>query len=80
VTYDNNDYVTGDKFANDDSDEVKNHNNIDAASVDYNLDDTDESSSCPGSLRDCLTACSPVISINKVAYKLCVNECLERCS
>ena len=25
--------------------------------------------SCPGSLRDCLSACSPVVSINKVAYK-----------
>ena len=37
-------------------------------------------SSCPGSLKECLSACSPVIQINKVAYKLCVNECLERCA
>jgi len=60
-----------DNHADDDFDNVKNHNN-----QDY----TDESSLCPGSLRECLTACSPVININQVAYKLCVNECLERCS
>jgi len=34
---------------------------------------------CPGSLRDCLSACSPVVRINGAAYKICVNECLERC-
>ena len=33
----------------------------------------------PGSLRDCLSACSPVVRINGAAYKICVNECLERC-
>merc|ERR1712038_1267085 len=77
VTYDNDDHVTGDDVAYDDYDEVRNHNTINAASVDYNLDEKDGSSSCPGSLRDCLTACSPVININQVAYKLCVNECLE---
>ena len=46
---------------------------------DYPQDDFYASSSCPGSLRECLTACSPVITINQVAYKLCVNECLDRC-
>jgi len=34
---------------------------------------------CPGTLRDCLSACSPVVSINPAAYKICVNECLDRC-
>ena len=34
---------------------------------------------CPGSLRECLDACSPVVRINPAAYKICVNECLERC-
>ena len=34
---------------------------------------------CPDSLRDCLAVCSPVISINQLAYKLCINECLDRC-
>merc|ERR1712106_773558 len=43
-------------------------------------DNPDQSPTCPGSLRECLTACSPVISISKVAYKLCVNECLDRCT
>jgi hypothetical protein len=46
---------------------------------DYPQYDSAPSSSCPGSLRECLTACSPVITINQVAYKLCVNECLDRC-
>jgi len=41
---------------------------------------TNPSPSCPSSLRECLTACSPVIKINQVAYKLCVNECLDRCA
>ena len=47
---------------------------------DYPQDNSDTSSTCPGSLRECLTACIPVITINQVAYKLCVNECLDRCS
>ena len=34
---------------------------------------------CPGSLRECLDACSPVVRINPAAYKICVNECLDRC-
>ena len=40
---------------------------------------TDLLTGCPGSLRDCLDACSPVVSINQAAYKICVNECLDRC-
>jgi len=79
--YQGEDYVAyDDNDVDDDYDNVKNHNSINAVSEDYNLDDTEESPSCPGSLRECLTACSPVININQVAYKLCVNECLERCS
>ena len=74
MTHDCNDNVT------DNFDEVMNHNNINEVSVDYNLGYKDESSSCPGSLRECLTACPPLININQVAYKVCVIECLERCS
>jgi len=47
---------------------------------DYPQYETNPSPSCPGSLRECLTACSPVININQLAYKLCVNECLDRCA
>jgi len=45
---------------------------------DYDYSDTSVHG-CPGSLRECLDACSPVISINNAAYKICVNECLDRC-
>ena len=49
------------------------HSEYDTNTVadDYPQDNFYTSSSCPGSLRECLTACSPVI---------CLNECLERCS
>ena len=40
---------------------------------------TDSLTGCPGSLRECLDACSPVVAINQAAYKVCVNECLDRC-
>merc|ERR1712083_550728 len=56
-----------------------NDNHIEGVNVDYPQDDSD-TSTCPGSLRECLTACSPIINIYQVAYKLCVNECLERYS
>lgn len=35
---------------------------------------------CPGTLRDCLSSCNVVLSINQAAYKICVNECLDRCN
>jgi len=51
---------------------------------DFNSYDYDSSpfdySECPGSLGECLSACSPVASIRQTAYKICVNECLDRCS
>jgi len=56
-----------------------NENHIHGVIVDYPQDVTD-TSTCPGSLRECLTACSPISKTYQVAYKLCVNECLERCS
>ena len=71
------DDVASDYDDNDDYDVY--HTNTNTLTDDYPHDDYDSSSSCPGSLRECLTACSPVISINQVAYKLCVNECLDRC-
>merc|ERR1719323_1809124 len=37
-------------------------------------------SSCPSSLAECVSSCAPVLAIQQRAYKLCVNECLERCS
>ena len=46
-----------------------------ASEADYDYSMT----GCPGSLRECLDACSPVVRINQAAYKICVNECLERC-
>merc|ERR1711872_376472 len=71
----------------DDDDEESTDNNFDdyddihdnSVDADYPVDDKDLPPLCPGSLRECLTACSPVNNINHVAYKLCVNECLERC-
>merc|ERR1712066_1071877 len=51
--------------------------------TEYQEEETDQGintlTGCPGSLRDCLSACSPVVRINGAAYKICVNECLERC-
>jgi len=35
---------------------------------------------CPSSLAECISSCAPVLAIQQRAYKLCVNECLERCS
>jgi len=46
---------------------------VSEADYDYSM------TGCPGSLRECLDACSPVVRINSAAYKICVNECLERC-
>ena len=46
-----------------------------ASEADYDYSMT----GCPGSLRECLDACTPVVRINQAAYKICVNECLERC-
>jgi hypothetical protein len=37
-------------------------------------------STCPSSLAECISSCAPVLAIQQRAYKLCVNECLERCS
>merc|ERR1712083_77395 len=55
-------------------------NHISSVDDDYEKDDYDHLPLCPGSLRECLTSCSPVNNISQVAYKLCVNECLERCT
>jgi len=84
-SYDNNRFDDSSDVFDDDI----NHEFNDASSVgvgsdyydEYSTpkDDSDPSPSCPGSLRECLTACSPVIRISQVAYKLCVNECLDRC-
>jgi hypothetical protein len=77
--YHNSDY--GDFYNDYPSDAVADDVSSDYLDYDeYHTDDSDPSSSCPGSLRKCLTACSLVITINQVAYKLCVNECLDRCS
>jgi len=53
-------------------------NQIDQDITDYSENDAD-TYICPGSMKECLNACSPIITINQLAYKLCVNECLERC-
>jgi len=37
-------------------------------------------SSCPGTLAACVSSCAPVLQIQQRAYKLCVNECLDRCA
>ena len=52
-------------------------------SRDYSPDYSDYSpvsSSCPSSLSLCVSSCSPVLQIQQRAYKLCVNECLDRCT
>ena len=40
----------------------------------------DYPNSCPSSLQECVASCSPVLAIQQIAYKLCVNECLDRCT
>ena len=49
---------------------------------DYNGNEKESFSltGCPGTLRDCLSSCNVVLSINQAAYKICVNECLDRCN
>ena len=54
-------------------------NNEDRVDPDQPEIESDSLTGCPGSLRECLDACSPVVNINQAAYKICVNECLERC-
>lgn len=39
-----------------------------------------EENSCPGSLKTCLLSCTPVLYIRQAAYKICVNQCLTRCT
>jgi len=80
VNYVNDDDVTSDyQSSYDYYEDDKYYNSNSKVTDDYPQYETDPSPSCPGSLRECLTACSPVIDISKVAYKLCVNECLDRC-
>jgi len=58
-------------YTSDNNDDFNNYD-YDSSPIDY--------SECPGSLGECLSACSPVASIRQTAYKICVNECLDRCS
>jgi len=74
---DTSDYRTSYDYGYDDDKYPRSNN---AVEDDYSQYETNPSPSCPGSLRECLTACSPVININQLAYKLCVNECLDRCA
>jgi len=82
VNYVNDDDVNSDYQSSFDYDyeDDKYSNSNNAVEDDYPQYETNPSPSCPGSLRECLTACSPVITINQLAYKLCVNECLDRCA
>ena len=79
--YDDHEDVTSDYQHSYDNtyEDYEYQNSKDKVTEDYPKITNSQSPSCPGSLRECLTACSPVIKISKVAYKLCVNECLDRC-
>merc|ERR1712228_311235 len=52
----------------------------DASHVPEYLDYAPVPPTCPSSLAECISSCAPVLAIQQRAYKLCVNECLERCS
>jgi len=71
--YDNN----SDNFLYDDFAEAADDDDVDDL---YINDANDPSQLCPGNLKECINACSPIVRINQVAYKMCVNECLDRCS
>lgn len=60
-------------------DEDEDARHVEPEYVDY-PDYSPVPSSCPSSLAECVSSCAPVLAIQQRAYKLCVNECLERCS
>merc|ERR1712192_178942 len=63
-----------------DEDEDARHHVVPEYEYDAYPDYSPAPATCPSSLAECVSSCAPVLAIQQRAHKLCVNECLERCS